>query len=233
MGASMARLPRYALPGQPQHIIQRGNNRSAMFATDADYRRFREYLRIASKRHGCTIHSYVFMTNHVHLLATPARAGAIGRVMQSVGRRYVQHFNRAYGRTGTLWEGRYRAAVIDSERYLLTCYRYIERNPVRAGMVADPANYPWSSYRANAHGEPDPLVTPHELYARLAEDDANRRAAYRELCRSDVDASTLRALRVATRTGWALGGSRFCRKIERLTGRRASPQPKGRRAAIS
>jgi putative transposase len=143
----MARLPRYTLPGQPQHVILRGNNRSIIFAADEDYRFFLDCLGDAATRHGCVIHAYVLMTNHVHLLITPEHEGSIGKALQSVGRRYVQYFNYTYQRTGTLWEGRYKATLIDSESYLLTCYRYIELNPVRADMVPHPRDYLWSSYR--------------------------------------------------------------------------------------
>jgi putative transposase len=170
----MARLPRYAVPGQPQHVIQRGNNRAVLFATAPDYQFFRDCLKTACEHHGCQIHAYVFMTNHVHLLMTPQTEDGIGKVMQSVGRRYVQYFNFTYGRTGTLWEGRYKATLIDTERYLLTCYRYIELNPVRAGLVAGPGEYPWSSYGANALGRYDPLVTLHGQYLGLGTDPATR-----------------------------------------------------------
>ena len=224
----MARHPRYALPGQPQHVTQRGNNRSPIFARPADYERFRTYLLDACLRHGCVVHAYALMTNHVHILVTPKRRGAIGRMMQSVGRRYVQHFNRWRNRTGTLWEGRYKAVVINSERYLLACYRYIERNPVRAGLVDDPAEYPWSSYHSNAFGSPDPLVRPHGLYLGLGATERSRRAAYRALCALEVDASAVTALRRATQTGWALGDERFRRAVERAAGRRAAPLRKGR-----
>jgi putative transposase len=138
----MSRLPRYVIPGQPQHIIQRGNNRQVIFVADADYQFFRDSLVEASKKHGLTIHAYVWMTNHIHLLATPESENSISKVFQSVGRRYVQYFNYTYQRSGTLWEGRYRATVVDSERYLLTLMRYIELNPVRAEMVAHPRDYP-------------------------------------------------------------------------------------------
>ena len=224
----MARHPRYDLPGQPQHVIQRGNDRVAMFVAPADYERFRAYLQAACLRHGCLVHAYVLMTNHVHLLVTPTAPAAIGRVMQSVGRRYVQPFNRRHDRTGTLWEGRYKAVPIDTEHYLLTCYRYIERNPVRAGMVDCPADYRWSSYRANACGARDPLVTPHELYTRIAASDRARYEAYRALCAVELEASAAQALRRATETGWVLGSVRFRDAIERSTGRRAAPLPRGR-----
>jgi putative transposase len=227
--ARMARLPRYALPGQPQHVTQRGHNRSAVFVRRADYARFRTDLITACDRHGCAIHAYVFMTNHVHFLMTPTSATGISRVMQSVGRRYVQYFNRRYGRTGSLWEGRYRAIAIDSDRYLLACYRYIERNPVRASMVDDPQDYAWSSYRANALGVRDALVTVHDGYRALGCDDDSRRRVYRALCRADVDAPTLNAIRRATGGGWALGGDQFREEVSRLAGRRAGPLPQGRR----
>ncbi|MHB8759669.1 MAG: transposase [Thiobacillus sp.] len=227
----MARLPRYVIPGQPQHIIQRGNNRQAIFAADEDYAFFRDALVEAAARHGLTIHSYVWMTNHVHLLATPAREESIGKTFQSVGRRYVQYFNHAYGRSGTLWEGRYRATVVDSERYLLTLMRYIELNPVRAGMVAAPRDYPWSSYRANALGKRGPdadWVTPHEQYARLGRDEAARRKAYRALFTATIDADDLATIRDCTHKGWALGGLRFRQEIEALGQRRASSLGVGR-----
>jgi putative transposase len=150
----MARLSRFVLPGQPQHIIQRGNNRQNVFFAEDDYRFYLEKLADACRKYDCRLHSYVLMTNHVHLLITPMTETGIGKVMQSLGRSYVQYVNFRHRRTGTLWEGRYRATLLDSERYLLTCHRYIELNPVRAGMVADPAAYPWSSYRHNALGEP-------------------------------------------------------------------------------
>ena len=149
----MPRKPRYVIPGQPQHVIQRGNNRCPIFITDDDYGCFGRYLREACSRQGCHVHAYVFMTNHIHLLVTPGSEDSIAKAMQSVGRRYVQYFNTTYQRTGTLWEGRYKATLIDSENYLFTCSRYIELNPVRANMVNHPSEYMWSSYRANALGK--------------------------------------------------------------------------------
>ena len=178
----MTRLPRYVIPGQPQHIIQRGNNRQVIFAADADYQFFRDALVEAAKKHGLTIHAYVWMTNHIHLLATPEFDHSISKVLQSVGRRYVQYFNFTYRRSGTLWEGRYRATVVNSEQYLLTLMRYIELNPVRAGMVAHPGDYPWSSYRHHAQGEPGvnaDWLTAHEEYLRLGRNEADRQSAYR------------------------------------------------------
>jgi len=148
----MARHPRFILPGQPQHVIQRGNNRDVIFVADEDYQFYREKLAEACERFDCDLHAYVLMTNHVHLLMTPNTEDGIGKVMQSVGRYYVQYFNYQYRRTGTLWEGRYKATLLDSESYLLTCYRYIELNPVRAAMIEHPSQYRWSSYHFNARG---------------------------------------------------------------------------------
>ncbi|MGC2047550.1 MAG: transposase, partial [Gallionella sp.] len=149
----MARLPRFVLPGQPQHVIVRGNNRSEIFCADADYRFYLEKLQLACDKHGCDLHAYVLMTNHVHLLITPHEEQSLSKALQMLGRYYVQYYNHCYQRTGTLWEGRYKATLIDSEAYLLTCMRYIELNPVRAGMVAHPSEYPWSSYHHNALGQ--------------------------------------------------------------------------------
>ena len=225
----LARLPRYCLPGQPHHVVQRGNNRGAMFARSADYRRFRAYLEIASAEHECAIHAYVLMTNHVHLLITPSRAGAIGRFMQSVGRRYVPYYNWSQGRVGGLFQGRFRATPVDSEQYLFSCYRYIERNPVRAGVVRRPADYRWSSYHANALGEPDAVITPHELYLALGMDASTRQAAYRTVYGQELDEPTLVAIRATARTGWALGGERFREEVTRRTRRRAGPLIRGQR----
>ena len=223
----MPRLPRYVLPGHPQHVIQRGNNRSPIFVADEDYGCFKHYLKEACELHGCRIHAYVLMTNHVHLLMTPEKDNSFAKVMQSVGRRYVQYFNTVYQRTGTLWEGRYKATLIHSEEYLLTCYRYIELNPVRANMVKHPRHYPWSSYRANALGKADPLITPHELYQALGNLPHQRQAAYQGLFHTHIDPETLAEIRQATQKGWALGNDRFKDEIERLLDRRTRPLPKG------
>lgn len=223
----MARLPRFALPGQPQHVIQRGNNRSPLFLASRDYAFFRRCLAIACARHRCQVHAYVLMTNHVHLLMTPQDAAAIGKAMQSVGRRYVGYFNAAYERTGTLWEGRYRSAPVDSERYLLTCYRYIELNPVRAGLVLDPGDYRWSSYRANALAQRDAVVTPHERFSSLGSDPASRRAAYRALFEQTIGDALLDEIREATNKRWVLGSDVFKAEMAARAGRRAQPAQAG------
>lgn len=224
----MARLPRYVVPGAPQHVIQRGNNRQAIFADAADYRVYRDWLRESASRHGLRIHAYVLMTNHVHLLVSPEAPDSMGRTLQSLGRRYVQYFNWTYERTGTLWEGRYRATVVDAERYLLTCSRYIELNPVRAAMVSAPEGYRWSSYRHNALGEPDELLVEHDLYRRLGADGAARCEAYRGLFRSALETAELDEIRAATNKGWALGNDRFRAEMAALAQRRAGPLARGR-----
>jgi putative transposase len=177
------------------------------------------------------MHAYVFMTNHVHLLITPIEKGSLSKTMQSICGRYVKYFNRTYRRTGTMWEGRYRATPIEVDRYLLACYRYIELNPVRARCVARPSNYPWSSYGANALGRPDPLVTPHERYLALGVDAPTRHTEYRALLATALLARTQREIRDATHKGWALGSARFRREIESLLDRRTEPLPRGRKAS--
>ena len=227
----MARLPRYVIPGQPQHIIQRGNNRQAIFAFDADYQFFRDALVQASIKHGLAIHAYVWMTNHIHLLATPEQDDSISKVFQSVGRKYVQYFNYTYRRSGTLWEGRYRATVVDSERYLLTLMRYIELNPVRAGMVSHPTEYAWSSHAFNAQGATGPnadWLTPHAEYARLGRKATDRQSAYRQLFRAAISNNDLKEIRECTHKGWALGSERFRAQIEALGPRRAASKGVGR-----
>jgi REP-associated tyrosine transposase len=226
----MARLGRYFLPDQPLHVIQRGNNRQPIFLAPEDYARYRDWLAEAAARAGCAIHAYVLMTNHVHLLATPSRADSLPRMMQSLGRRYVRYINAAHRRSGTLWEGRYRAAPIDGEAYFLACCRYIELNPVRAGMVRRPRDYRWSSYRAHALGGADALVADHPLYRALGRTAGERQAAYRALFRGGLDEAFVAALRHATNGGWALGDERFKREIAAALGRRVAPLPLGRPA---
>lgn len=224
----MARLPRYFVKGQAQHVIQRGNNREPIFAGDEDYSFYLECLQDAAKHHALSVHAYVLMTNHVHILVSPKTQGSIPKTLQSVGRRYVQYFNYSYERTGTLWEGRYKATVIDSDCYLLTCMRYIELNPVRAGMVEHPSEYPWSSYSCNAEGRVNKLLTQHALYRQLGINETNRQSAYRKLFCAAIGRADLEALRVATNKGWVLGNDRFRAKIERLSDRRTAPKPRGR-----
>jgi putative transposase len=224
----MARLGRYFLADQPLHVIQRGNNREPVFFASDDYQRYLDWLREAAAEFGVALHAYVLMTNHVHLLASPGDAAGLPRMMQSLGRRYVRYVNSSYGRTGTLWEGRYRAAPIEAEMHLLPCMRYIELNPVRARMVRKPANYPWSSHRANAAGVADPLLTPHSLYDALGARPKARTDAYSALFRDALPEAFLADLRSATHGGWALGRARWRMRVERIAKRRTTPLPAGR-----
>src|SRR5210317_680022 len=171
----MPRRARLSIAGIPWHIIQRGNNRSACFYADEDYHRYLATLREQAEKHGCRVHAYVLMTNHVHLLITPERKDSAALLMKHLGQRYVQYINRTYKRSGTLWEGRFRSCLAQSEGYALACYRYIELNPVRANMVSHPRNYPWSSYRINAEGKKNDLIVPNEQYLRLGRTDVFRR----------------------------------------------------------
>lgn len=209
-------------------MIQRGNDRRPCFFADGDYARYLDELREVALREGCAVHAYVLMTNHVHLLMTPTEAGQVARVMQALGRRYVRFVNDRYHRTGTLWEGRYKACLVDSETYLLTCYRYIELNPVRAAMVAQPGDYPWSSHGRNAMGRADRLVHPHASYLALGPDDAGRCSAYRELVMHAIAPDELEAIRLYLQRQHALGSNRFRCAIEQQLARRAGPARIGR-----
>jgi putative transposase len=174
----MARLPRFVMPGYPQHVIQRGNNRQQILFEEEDYWFIWDKLGVAAEKFQCDIHAYVLMPNHFHLLLTPYLENGIGKLMQYVGRYYVQYFNGRHERRGTLWEGRYRATLVDPKDYLLAAAHYIESNPVRAGLVTAPAEYGWSSYGGNAEGIEDRLVTPHREYERLGRSAKARREHY-------------------------------------------------------
>jgi putative transposase len=223
----MARLPRFVLPGHPQHVIVRGNNRSEIFCAEADYSFYLEKLQAACVKHACELHAYVLMTNHVHLLLTPLREDSIGKAMQMVGRYYVQYYNYCYRRTGTLWEGRYKATLIDTEIYFLSCMRYIELNPVRAGMVKHPAEYRWSSYAFNALGRENELLVPHQEYRRLGRNDEQRQLRYRQLFRSRLSAGVVNDIREATNKAWVLGNSRFKERVQAQIERRVEPIARG------
>jgi len=229
----MARLPRICPPGIPQHLVQRGNNRQACFATDSDFAAYAHWLHESSCRYGVAIHAWVFMTNHVHLLATPQTPDGISRMMQQVGRRYVRYFNRVQERTGTLWEGRFRSCVVDAEHYLLTCQRYIELNPVRAGMVTHPSDYPWSSFQSHTAGVQARLWSPHEVYLRLGAVERIRAERYRDLFRARLDQQLVEEIRSSVNKGLALGGEQFKTELERATGRRMRPGKRGPRQAAT
>jgi putative transposase len=226
-GNLMARLPRLYLPGCAQHVIQRGNNREACFYAEADYKAYLAFLKDAAAKYQISIHAFVLMTNHVHLLLTPGYEQGVSRMMQAQGRKYVQYFNFTYGRSGTLWEGRYKSTVVDEDNYLLTVYRYIELNPVRARMVAHAAEYPWSSYQGNALGKPVQLLTPHALYKQLGNTDKERQIAYRGLFNGMMSERELTAIRDATNKAWVLGDEWFKAQIAAKTGRRSDPLSRG------
>ena len=229
----MARLPRLTVPGYPHHLIQRGNNRQTVFADSTDYRRMLEYLGECAPRYGVAIHAYVLMSNHFHLLATPEDEHGLSSMMQSLGRRYVRNFNDRYHRSGTLWEGRFKATVVDSERYLIACMAYIELNPVRAGMATHPADYPWSSYAHQTGIQHDPLITPHSLYWALGNTPFSREAAYRQVVEAGLRGDQIEELTQATLKGWALGGEDFALELQEKTGRRTAKQKPGRPIAKS
>lgn len=224
----MARLPRLTVPGYPHHVILRGNNRQDIFVDGRDRERMLALLQEHAEREGVDIHAYVLMSNHLHLLLTPQQDGALPRLMQSVGRAYVLYFNKRHGRTGTLWEGRYRSTLIETERYLLSCMVYIDLNPVRAGMVADPADHAWSSHAHYLGRRVDRLVTPHPLYWALGNTPFAREAAYAELVRAGLKADQQAALTDSALKGWALGSPGFVAGLQRQTERRVQKGKPGR-----
>lgn len=225
----MARHPRLFLESTPAHIVVRGNDRQAIFRSDGDRIYFHKNLSDLAVRHGLAVHAYVLMTNHVHILATPERSTSVPATLQSLGRRYVRYFNDLHNRTGTLWEGRYKAALVETERYYFTCQRYIELNPVRAGMVGDPSQHAWSSYRHHAWGRGDDLVTRHALHLNLGNDEEERRHAYLAMFEEDIGAGTLQRIRNSIQKGWPLGGKAFCDEVEARSGLRATPLSAGRK----
>ena len=224
----MARLPRLTLPGYPHHIIQRGNNRQPIFASPPDYQTLLDLLEENAKKFGVAVHAYVLMSNHFHLLATPQTADGLPLMMQAVGRRYVRYFNDAQKRTGTLWEGRYKSTLIQTERYLLACMVYIDLNPVRAGMVPGPQDYPWSSYGHYTGQRIDKLVTPHPLAWELGNTPFAREAAYAQVVQGGVSPAQQSALTTATLSGWVLGEPDFVAELQKRTARRVSKAVAGR-----
>jgi len=222
----MPRRPRIKLADVPQHIVQRGINREPCFFAEEDYHCYLHWLQKSAADWHCAIHAYVLMTNHVHLLVMPTKPDGIAKMMQSIGRRYVQYVNRNYHRTGSLWEGRFKSSLVQAEEYLLTCMRYIELNPVRANMVNDPAQYRWSSYRHNGLGQMDERITSHPLYQSLGKDEAIRLAEYRGLFRSELDDAALADIRLALAQGQPLGSERFSEVMCAAVGvRRAQKRP--------
>jgi len=226
----MARKSRFRVTGIPQHVIQRGNNRQACFLDNEDRRRYLADLAKALHVHEVELHAWVLMSNHVHLLATPRTRDGLSRMMQTLGRRYVRWFNDRHERSGTLWQGRFRASLVDSEAYLLTCMRYIELNPVRANMVRHASDYRWSSFSANALGFADPLITPHAVYLGLRPATPERLAAYRRLCGDPLKDHELAAIRAAAQSELALGSDAFKDAVEAATARPARRRKRGPRS---
>jgi len=224
----MARLPRLTITGYPHHVILRGNNRQEIFRDQADYERMLDLLFGHSRAFKVDIHAYVLMSNHLHLLLTPQEDLALSKMMQAVGRGYVQAFNKVHGRTGTLWEGRYRSTLIQTDLYLLACMAYIDLNPVRAHMVDLPERYDWSSHGHYVGQRVDRLITPHALYWALGNTPFAREVAYAELVRAGISASQQGALTDATLSGWALGDSEFIQDLQTQTQRRLTMAKAGR-----
>jgi putative transposase len=210
------------------HIVQRGNNRLPCFFSDLDRRLYLKCLAEASVARGCEIHAYVLMSNHVHLLITPRQQGAASAMLQDVGRRYVRNINSIHGRTGTLWEGRFKSSLVDSERYLLTCHRYIELNPVRAGIVQRPGDYPWSSHAHYADGAPNRLLTPHILFSELGTSASSRMSAFRAMFGDAITEKDLERLRTTLNKGRALGSDLFIDEMQHALGRDLRPPRRGR-----
>jgi len=229
----MPRHVRLFLPGVPCHITLRGNDRQEIVRCEGDLLRLLDELRIAAARNALAIHAYVVMTNHLHLLSTPAHAQSLAVTMQDVGRRYVSYFNKRYDRSGTLWEGRYKSALVASNAYLMNCHRYIELNPVRAGLVAVPRDYPWSSHGYYGSGRPDSLITPHSAWFELASSDECRRSAYLELTEQSLAADVLETIRNGSRSGYAIGLPADCQFLEATLGRRVTMASRGWRKGRS
>ncbi len=224
----MPRRLRLCPAGYPLHVVQRGNNRQVCFTGESDLKAYAHWLRESAQRYKVQIHAWVFMTNHVHLLVTPLENMAVARMMQQVGRHYVRYFNHTYQRSGTLWEGRYHSSLIQADRYLLGCMRYIELNPVRAGMVEDPADYSWSSYRVNGIGARSDLATLHAAYIQLGSSKRERLSNYRELFQSQVSTELMQDIRFSLNKGLVLGSDQFQQEVEELTGIRTKPRKRGR-----
>jgi putative transposase len=227
-GLAMPRRPRLDIPGIPLHITHRGVNRAAVFVDTDDFVRYRSALVECCARHGVLVHAYVLMTNHVHLLVSTRHVGGLSRAMSRLGQLYVPEFNRKHGRTGTLWEGRFKSCLVESERYLLAVYRYIELNPVRAAIVDAPESYPWSSVHANLGLRTDALVTPHPIFVELGLSGPECRQAYRSWLREGLSVVDLHAIRAHIRQERALGSPRFQEMVERTLNRPVACRPRGR-----
>ncbi|MBU3739644.1 MAG: transposase [Rhodoferax sp.] len=228
----MARLPRLALPGYPHHVIQRGNNRQAIFGSSEDRFRMLALLEEHARRQKVAVHAYVLMGNHFHLLVTPDTEDGLPQMMQAVGRSYVRYYNDRHARSGTLWEGRYRSTVVQTERYLMACMAYIDLNPVRAGLALSAAEYAWSSHGHYLGHRVDRLISPHALYWALGNTPFAREIAYAEWVAAGIAASHQQALTDATLKGWVLGSPDFVAQLQARTPRRVTPRHAGRPAGL-
>lgn len=224
----MARLPRLVVPFQVHHIMQSGNDRQIVFREDADYQAWLNWLHQAAQQFKVALHAYVLMPNHVHLLASPTDENGLGRMMQWIGRHYVPWFNRKYGRSGTLWQGRFKASVIDADGYFLHCCRFIEMNPVRAGKVGYVADWPWSSFAHHAGTQTSPIITDHPVYWGLGNTPFQREAAYQQLLAQAAAPELEAQIRNALLKGWALGSERYLNGLQARTARRVAPAKRGR-----
>jgi putative transposase len=229
----MARQPRLSLPSYPHHVIQRGNNRQPIFFEPKDYEVFLDCLRAAKQKCHARLYAYVLMTNHIHLLVEPEREGDLGRFMQSVGRRYVRYINDTYERTGTLWEGRFKSAIVSRDEYLIACSRYIELNPVRAGMVRHPREYRWSSFHGRAMGRPDNLLDEDAWYITLGDNPQARAAVYAHWLEDSVSDNEWDRIRTATQQGRVVGSDAFQEEIGSQVGRRLAGETRGRPRGVS
>lgn len=224
----MARRPRVLMPNIPLHIIQQGNNRAACFYSDKDYIFYIDTLAVLAELYGCKVHALCLMTSHVHLLLTPTCCAGAGLLMKGLGQRYVQYVNRTYQRTGTLWEGRFRSCLVQQDNYVLACYRYIEMNPVRAGMVIHPGDYRWTSYRANAQDELSGFISPHAVYSELGSGSAQRAEAYRSIFNDRLSPGLIEQIRSSTNGNYVLGDQKFASEIAHALGKRVSQGVSGR-----
>ena len=223
----MPRPKRLNVPGMPQHVVQRGNNRQVCFHDIYDYRLYLSLLARSSSKHECQIHAYVLMSNHVHLLITPEIKDGVSLLFRDMGRDYVRRFNKRYERSGTLWEGRFKSSLVDSDRYLLACYRYIELNPVRARIVGDPSSYHWSSFQANGLGQSNRLVTPHKSWLALGSDDRERRLRYLDLFDTRISTDQMSRIRAGIAKGIPTGSDEFVKHLENSLGVAFGPKQPG------
>lgn len=224
----MARLPRLSLPGHLHHILQRGNNRQAIFCSAPDYQVLLDLIEEEAKKFSVAVHAYVLMDNHFHLLATPEAADSLPRMMQAVGRRYVRYFNDGQGRSGTLWEGRYRSTLIQAESWLFACMAYMDLNPVRSGLAIEARDYPWSSHGHYIGLRSDRMVTPHPLFWSLGNTPFAREAAYADMERAGVSSAHQSALTASVLGGWALGDAGYLADLQKRTERRVMKARAGR-----